>query len=165
MLKVLVGYPSPTEEFAIVERQTGPAETVREVLTAPDLLALQRAVDQVFVDPALYDYAVRLATTTRDPSAHGLPEIARYVTYGASPRASINLILTARALAFVRGRTYVLPQDVFDMARDVLRHRLVLSYEALSDNVTPDALLTTILSRVPAPVVPLREVRNVSASA
>ncbi|TAM59024.1 MAG: MoxR family ATPase [Chloroflexota bacterium] len=165
MLKVLVGYPSPTEEFAIVERQTGTPEIVQEVLSSADLLTLQAAVDRVFVDPALYEYAVRLATATRSPAAHGLPEIARYITYGASPRASINLILTARALAYVRGRPYVLPQDVFDMARDVLRHRLVLSYEALSDNVTSDALLSAILSRVPAPVVPLREVSNVPASA
>ncbi|MGH2468121.1 MAG: AAA family ATPase, partial [Candidatus Limnocylindrales bacterium] len=165
MLKVLVGYPSPTEEFAIVERQTGPPELVREVLSSADLLGLQATVDKVFVDPALYDYAVRLATATRAPAAHGLPEIARYITYGASPRASINLILTARALAYVRGRPYVLPQDVFDMARDVLRHRLVLSYEALSDDVTSDALLSTILSRVPAPAVPLREASNVPAGA
>ena len=136
MLKVLIGYPSPTEEFVIVERQTAPPEAVQTVLSIADLLALQQRVDQVYVDPALNQYAVRLATATRAPAAHGMPEIARYITYGASPRASINLILTARALAFVRGRDYALPQDVIDMARDVIRHRLVLSFEALSDNVT-----------------------------
>jgi MoxR-like ATPase len=157
MLKVLVGYPSPTEEFVIVERQTGPAERVAEVLTTEDLIGLQAAVDHVFVDPALLDYSVRLATATRQPRLAGMPELERYITYGASPRASINMILTARALAFVRGREYVLPQDVFDMARDVMRHRLVLSFEALSDNVTGDDILTTVLARVPAPVVPLRE--------
>ena len=112
MLKVLIGYPSPTEEFVIVERQTGPAEMLQQVLTTDELLELQRKVDQVYVDPALNEYAVRLATSTRDPAAYGMPEIARYITYGASPRASINLILTARALAFVRGRDYALPQDV-----------------------------------------------------
>jgi MoxR-like ATPase len=165
MLKVLIGYPSPTEEFVIVERQTAPPEPAQTVLSIDDLLALQRRVDQVYVDPALNQYAVRLATSTRAPSAHGMPEIARYITYGASPRASINLILTARALAFVRGRDYALPQAVIDMARDVIRHRLVLSFEALSDNVTADAILSTILGRVPVPVVPLRESTNGHISA
>jgi MoxR-like ATPase len=99
------------------------------------------------------------------PRAHGMPELERYITYGASPRASINLILTARALAFVRGRDYALPQDVLDMARDVMRHRLVLSFEALSDNVTADDVLTTVLKRIPVPVVPLRERSDVRAGA
>jgi MoxR-like ATPase len=165
MLKVLVGYPSTTEEFVIVERMTGPSEPVQEVLSLDGLLALQRQVDAVYVDPALYDYAVRLATATRAPRAYGLPELERYITYGASPRASINLILTARALAFVRGRAYALPQDVLDMARDVMRHRLVLSFEALSDNVTSDAVLTSILGRVAPPVVPLQERNNVRVNA
>ncbi|HEX7472845.1 MAG TPA: MoxR family ATPase [Candidatus Limnocylindrales bacterium] len=165
MLKVLIGYPSPTEEFVIVERQTSPAEPVQEVLSIEDLLALQRETDRVYVDPALHEYAVRLATATRAPRAHGMPELERYITYGASPRASINLILTARALAFVRGRDYALPQDVVDMARDVIRHRLVLSFEALSDNVTADAILSTVLGRVPVPVVPLREHSDVRVSA
>ncbi len=165
MLKVLVGYPSPTEEYAIVERQTGPAETVQRVLSTDDLLGLQAEVDRVFVDPALVDYAVRLATATRAPAAHGMPELERYITYGASPRASINLILTAKALAYVRGRDYALPQDVRDMARDVMRHRLVLSFEALSDDIASDNVLTTLLNRIPAPVVPLREHDDVGVSA
>jgi len=165
MLKVLVGYPSPTEEFVIVERQTAPPEAVQMVLSTTDLLELQGKADQVYVDPALNQYAVRLATATRAPAAHAMPELVRYITYGASPRASINLILTARALAFVRGRDYALPQDVIDMARDVIRHRLVLSFEALSDNVSADAILTTVLARVPVPVVPLREPSNARPSA
>jgi MoxR-like ATPase len=165
MLKVLVGYPSPTEEFAIVERQTGPAQPVQEVLTTEGLRGLQQEADRVYVDPALLEYAVRLATATRDPKAHGMPELERYVAYGASPRASINLILTARALAYVRGRDYALPQDVTDMVRDVMRHRLVLTFEALSDDITSDNVLTTVLNRIPAPVVPLREASNVRASA
>jgi MoxR-like ATPase len=165
MLKVLIGYPSPTEEFVIVERMTGPAEAVQKVLSTADLLRLQREADRVYVDPALHEYAVRLATVTRAPGAHGMPELARYITYGASPRASINLILTARALAFVRGRDYALPQDVVDMARDVIRHRLVLSFEALSDNIASDDILSTVLGRVPVPVVPLREQSNARASA
>jgi MoxR-like ATPase len=157
MLKILVGYPAPTEEFVIVDRVTNPQEVVRPVLSTTELLALQAQVDRVYVDPALVEYAVRLATTTRNPQASGMADLARYITYGASPRASINLVLTARALAFLRGRDYALPQDILDMARDVIRHRLVLSFEALSDDVTPDKLLTTILARVPVPVVPLRE--------
>ena len=165
MLKVLVGYPSPTEEYAVVERQTGPAEMVERVLSTDDLLGLQREVDRVYVDPALIDYAVRLATSTRAPGSHGMPELERYVTFGASPRASINLILTAKALAYVRGRDYALPQDVRDMARDVLRHRLVLSFEALSDNVTSDAILKRVIEKTPVPVVPLREQTNVRVSA
>jgi MoxR-like ATPase len=165
MLKVLIGYPSQTEEFAIVERQTGPAELLQKVLTTDELLELQRKVDKVYVDPALTDYAVRLATSTRNPGAFGMPEIARFITYGASPRASINLILTAKALAFVRGRDYALPQDVRDMVRDVLRHRLVLSFEALSEDVGSDNLLTVVLDRVVAPVVPLQEPSHVRVSA
>jgi MoxR-like ATPase len=165
MLKVLVGYPSTTEEFAIVERMTGRPETVQEVLTLSDLLRLQDEVDRVYVDPALYDYAVRLATATRLPRAYGMPELEKYILFGASPRASINLILTGRALAFVRGRAYALPQDVLDMARDVMRHRLVLSFEALSDDVTSDTLLSTVLGRVSAPVVPLQDRSNVRVSA
>src|SRR5450830_855953 len=165
MLKVLVGYPSPTEEFVIVERMTGRLDPVQEVLSTGSLLELQKKADRVYVNPSLMEYAVRLSTATRAPQAHGMPDLARYVTYGASPRASINLILTARALAFVRGRDYALPQDVLDMARDVMRHRLVLSFEALSDNVTADDVLTTVLKRVPVPKVPLRERSNVRAGA
>jgi MoxR-like ATPase len=157
MLKVLVGYPSPTEEYAIVERMTGRLERINRVLTTDDLLTLQRTVDDVYVDPALIEYAVALATATRAPDRHGLPELRRYLTFGASPRASINLILTARALAHVRGRPYVLPNDVRDMAFDVLRHRLVLSFEALSDDVSADDILDTIVDTIPLPVVPLQE--------
>src|SRR5947207_2027606 len=127
MLKVLVGYPSTVEEFVIVERMTGKVEPVQQVLTTRELLGLQEQTDKIYVDPSLMDYAVRLATATREPKRYGMPELERYITFGASPRASINLILTAKALAFVRGRDYALPQDVLDMARDVLRHRLVLS--------------------------------------
>jgi len=157
MLKVLVGYPNSTEEFVIVERMTGALQAVQKVLTTDDLVALQGQVDKIYVDPALIDYAVRMVTATRDPKIVGLQDIEHYIMFGASPRASINLILTARALAFVRGRNYALPQDVLDMAFDVIRHRLVLSYEALSDNVTADDLLKKIFDNIPIPVVPLRE--------
>ncbi len=165
MLKVLVGYPTMTEEFVIVERMTGTLQTVQKVLTAQQLIDLQREADRVYVDPALIEYAVRIVTATRRPKDYGLGELERYILFGASPRASINLILTARALAFVRGRGYALPQDVLDMALDVMRHRLVLSYEALSDNVTGDDLLRKILDRIPIPVVPLREHINLRLNA
>ena len=157
MLKVLVGYPSTTEEFVIVERMTDLLQTMQKVLTTQQLLALQADTDHVFVDSALIEYAVKLVTATRSPKDVGLKELEHYIMFGASPRASINLILTGRALAFVRGRDYVLPQDVSDMALDVMRHRLVLTYEALSDNVTSDDILKKILDRVPLPVVPLHE--------
>jgi MoxR-like ATPase len=165
MLKVLVGYPSTTEEFVIVERMTGVLQAVQKVLTTKQLLALQQEADKVFVDPSLIEYAVRMVTATRRLAESGLEELERYVMFGASPRASINLILTARALAFVRGRDYVLPQDVLDMALDIMRHRLVLSYEALSDNVTGDDILKKVLDRIPIPVVPLHEHANVNNNA
>jgi len=157
MLKVPVGYPNPTEEFVIVERMTGALQAVQKVLTTEQLQRLQLEADRVYVDPALIEYAVRMVTATRAPRDYGLKELERYIQFGASPRASINLILTARALALVRGRAYALPQDVLDMAFDVMRHRLVLSYEALSDNMTGDDLLKRILERIPIPVVPLHE--------
>jgi MoxR-like ATPase len=165
MLKVVVGYPTTTEEFAIVERMTGRLDAITQVLSTAELVRLQETVDGVYVDPALVEYAVRLTTATRSPEAHAMPELRRYITYGASPRASINLILTARALAYVRGREYALPQDVRDMALDVLRHRLVVSFEALSDDVSPDQILSTIVGRVPMPVVPLQDHRGVRVGA
>ena len=159
MLKILVGYPTPTEEFVIVERMTAALETVQRVMDAPQLIALQRAADAVFVDPALIEYSVRVAGATRNLAALGLNDVARYVTYGASPRASINMILAGRALALVRGREYALPPDVRDVAHDVLRHRLVLSYEALADNVTSDDIIDRILSTIPLPDIVLRDRR------
>ena len=165
MLKVLIGYPTATEEFVIVERMTAALQSVQRVLTIEQLLKLQKEVDKVYVDPALMEYAVHMVTATRNPSEVGLKELERYIMFGASPRASINLILTGRALAFVRGRNYVLPQDVLDMALDVMRHRVVLSYEALSDNVTGDDLLNKILDRIPLPVVPLHEHADIRSNA
>jgi MoxR-like ATPase len=155
MLKVLVGYPSPTEEFVVVERMTSRLESVARVVDTEQLRSYQRAADEVYVDPGIIEYAVRLAGATRRPAEVGLPDLARYLSFGASPRASINLVLAAKALAFLRGRDYVLPGDAHDLARDVLRHRMVLSYEALADDVSPDDLLTRVLGAVPLPVVPL----------
>ncbi len=165
MLKVLVGYPTQTEEFVIVERMTSALSEAQKIITTDQLIQLQKTVDQVYVDPVLMEYAVKIVTATRKPKEVGEGDLARYIMFGASPRASINLILTARALAFVRGRNYALPQDVLDMALDVIRHRLVLTYEALSDNITSDDLLTKILDRIPVPVVPLNEHFNIRANA
>ena len=165
MMKVLVGYPTSTEEFVIVERMTGALQDMQKVLTTDQLLRLQKDADKVYVDPALMEYAVRMVTATRDPEQVGLKELKRYIMFGASPRASINLILTGRALAFVRGRKYALPQDVLDMALDVMRHRVVLSYEALSDNINSDELLNKILDRIPIPVVPLHEHFDIRSNA
>ena len=165
MLKVLVGYPTTTEEFVIVERMTGALQAVQKVLNTQQLIALQQEADKVYVDPALIEYAVKMVTATRQPKDFGLKELEHYLTFGASPRASINLILAGRALAFVRGRGYALPQDVLDVAFDVIRHRLVLSYEALSDNVTADDLLKKLINRIPVPEVPLHESINRRSSA
>jgi MoxR-like ATPase len=151
MMKVLVGYPSPTEEFVIVDRAISTPPAGQAILDLETLSAMQAKVEQVYVDPGLIEYAVRLANATRRPDLVGLPELRRYVTFGASPRASINLVLAARALAFIRGRDYVLPQELIDMALDVMRHRLVLSYEALSDDITPDAVLTRVMAALPVP--------------
>jgi MoxR-like ATPase len=153
MLKVLVSYPSATEEFVNVERMTAGLETVRKVLETDQLLRFQRASAAVYVDPALIEYAVRLVGATREPRLVGLDSIAHYVLYGASPRAAINLVLGARARAFLRGRAYALPEDVHDLVLDVMRHRLVLSYEALADGVTPDEILHQVLLPVSHPEV------------
>jgi MoxR-like ATPase len=155
MMKVLVGYPSSTEEFVIVERAIAPDPLSQAVIDPERLIGMQGQVDRVYVDPALIEYSVRLANATRRPDQIGLGELTRYVSFGASPRASINLILAGRALAFIRGRDYVVPRDVTDLVLDVFRHRLVLSYEALSDDVTPDILLTRVMAAVPVPDEPL----------
>ena len=160
MLKVLVGYPTPTEEFVIVERMTSAIQAIQKVIDTHQLVTLQQAVDDVYIDPALIEYAVKLVSATRDPKSVGQGELSSYLTYGASPRASINVILAAKALAFVRGRDYALPQDVRDLALDVIRHRLVLSYEALADNVSADEILNQILGAIRLPKVPLHERSN-----
>jgi MoxR-like ATPase len=155
MMKVVVGYPSETEEHAIVDRALRPSESIREMLTPPDLIAMQERVREIYVDPAVVDYAVRLVTATRHMFAAGLGGLRRYVSYGASPRASIALVTGAQALAFLHGRDYALPDDVSELALDVLRHRIVLSYEALADDVTPDTIITKVLDAVDVPEVVL----------
>ena len=153
MMKVIVGYPSVTEEFVVVERSLAPAATIQRIIDPETLVGLQLEADRVYVDPSLIEYAVQLAHATREPGRAGLADLGRYISFGASPRSSISLVLAARALAFIRGREYVVPEDLADLALDVLRHRLVLSYEALSDEVTADDILAKILAnlRVPEP--------------
>ena len=155
MMKVVVDYPSATEEHAIVDRALRHAEPVRAMLGPADLISMQERVLDVYVDTAVVDYAVRLVTATRRTFGAGLSDLKRYVSYGASPRASIALVTGARALAFLYGRDYVLPDDVRELALDVMRHRIVLSYEALADDVTADTIITKVLDAVAVPEVVL----------
>ncbi len=164
MMKVLVGYPSEEEEFVIVERVTGAATTVSAVCSTTQLMELQAECRKIYVDPGLMQYAVKLVSATRRPERYNLKDMTRYITFGASPRATINLIEGARALAFLRARNYVLPEDVIDLVPDVLRHRLVLSYEALSDGLTADQIVMRVLQAIPAPDKPLEAHVRVAAA-
>jgi MoxR-like ATPase len=155
MLKVLVDYPAHDEELTVVQRSLVPPPDLRRALTLEELREVQRAVFAVYVDPAVVSYAVDVATATREPARHGLEEIADYVAYGASPRGPISLVQGARALALLHGRDYVVAQDVEALAKDVLRHRLVLTYQALAEEVSPDAILDTVLAAVPLPQIDL----------
>jgi MoxR-like ATPase len=153
MFKVLVDYPAFYEELTVVERVSASFEPIEVKLTADDLRRLQEMATRVQVHPAITEYAVRLARATRTPTEVGLAEIAPYIGYGASPRASVNLILSGKALALLRGREYVRPEDVRDLAPEVLRHRLLLSYEALADEVKLEELLTRLIAAVTPPQV------------
>ncbi|MDF3010553.1 MAG: ATPase [Burkholderiales bacterium] len=156
MMKVLVGYPSEEEEFVIVERVTGIAHQSMPVCSTEQLQQLQRECRKVYVEPALIQYAVRLANATREPERFGLKNMNNYLTYGASPRASIHVIEGARALAMLRGRDYALPEDVTDLVPDVFRHRLVLSYEALAEGLAADQIIQRIMQNVRAPEKPMQ---------
>jgi len=155
MMKVMVDYPSDEEEYVIVERVTGPAVQVNPVASTEQLAALQALCREVYVDPSLVQYAVRLVSATRNPERHGIRDMARLITFGASPRATIGLVEGARALAMLRGRSYALPEDMVDLVPDVLRHRVVLSYEGLSEGLTGDALVARIMKHIPPPARPL----------
>ena len=157
LMKIVVGYPTDVEEREIIYRMgVAPPEPAR-VFTPNDLIALQRKADQVFVHNALVDYVVRLVVATRAPAQHGMPDVARLIQYGASPRASLGIVRATRALALMRGRDYALPQDVQDVAPDVLRHRLVLSYDALADDVPVDHIVNRLMAAVPPPTVAPRQ--------
>ncbi len=153
MMKVVVGYPSSEEEALVVERSLRPAAAISPILTAQSLATLQAMTTEVYVDRPIVDYAVALTAATRNPERVGLPKVKPYIAFGASPRGSINLIHAARALALVRGRRYVVPNDVFDLARDVLRHRIVPSFTALAEEVTPDMILERLIAAVAVPRV------------
>jgi len=155
MMKVLVDYPTEEEEFVIAQRVTGPATTVSAVASMGQLAELQHECRQVYVDPSLIQYAVKLVSATRRPDRYGLADMAKYLSYGASPRATIGLIEGARALAFMRGRSYALPEDMTDLVGDVLRHRLVLSYEALADGLDADKLIERVMKKIAVPDKPL----------
>ena len=160
MMKVLLGYPTEEEEFVIAQRALAAPVQVLPVATTAQLSALQAECRSVYVDPSLLQYAVKLVAATRAPAQHGVQDIAQFIACGASPRATICLAEGAQALAMLRGRAYVLPEDMTDLAADVLRHRLSLSYEALSDGLDADALIARIMARIPAPARPLHHLQN-----
>ncbi len=164
MMKVLVDYPSDEEEFVIAQRVTGTPVELRSVCDTEQLRALQAECRRVYCDPALMQYAVRLVSATRRPAQHGLAALAPYITYGASPRATIGLIEGARALALLRGRRYVLPEDMTDLVPDVLRHRLVLSYEALAEQISADALVAELMKKITPPEKPLAHAEGAAAA-
>jgi MoxR-like ATPase len=151
MLKILIDYPAHDEELTIVQRQLVEQPELRQALSLEDLRALQQGVFAVYVDPALVSYAVDLATATREPA----DDLEDYIAFGASPRGPISLVQASRALALVRGRDYVLAEDLQTLVKDALRHRLVLTYQALAEDMSPDAILDRVLSTVPAPSIDL----------
>jgi MoxR-like ATPase len=155
MLKILIDYPEHDEELTIVQRQLVPHPELREALSINDLEQLQTAVTKVYVDPALVSYSVALAAATRHPESVGLAELTEFVSYGASPRGPISVVQAARALALIRGRDYTTTEDIRALAKDAFRHRLVLSYQALAEGVTPDRILDSVLAAVPVPEVAL----------
>jgi len=155
LMKVLVDYPGFTDELTVVQRSLGEKPPLHPVVNIEELAAMQQTAAGVYVDPHVATYAVSLTLATRRPDEHGLADLTQYIAYGASPRGSISLVHGARALALIRGRSYALPQDVRDLAKDVLRHRLVLSYEALAEGVSPDAVLDAVLAAVPLPQIDL----------
>jgi MoxR-like ATPase len=156
LFKILVQYPTVEEEREIIYRMGVQPPQPHRVLDPSELVRLQQVAARVFVHHALVDYVVRLVLATRTPTEHGLSDVAGWVAYGASPRASLGIVAAARAMALIRGRDYVLPQDVIDVAGDVLRHRLVLSYDALADGVPVEHIVTRVLQTVPLPQVSAR---------
>ncbi len=155
MLKVVVGYPEFAEETEVVGRSLTPSAPVQATMSMEQLAAYQRAARDVYVDRPVAEYAVALTAATREPGRHGLQALEPYVEFGASPRGSINLVHAGRALALLRGRSYLMPEDISDLAHDVLRHRIVLTYEALADGVSADRVVEDVLGSIEAPRVDL----------
>ena len=164
MLKILVDYPAHDEELTVVSRSLEAAPELVRVLSLEDLQALQAQVAEIYVDPALISWTVDVATATRRPRDHGLADVADYISFGASPRGPISLVTAGRALALVRGRDYVVPGDLESLVRDAFRHRLVLSYRALAEEVAPDAILDSVLAAVPAPQIDLGRRREAASA-
>jgi MoxR-like ATPase len=152
---VLVDYPAIEDEHTVAQRALQRPVDVQRVIELPRLLELQAATQGVYVDPAVTRYAVRLASVTRDLAGHGLESLAPFVSFGVSPRGPISMLHAARALAVVRGRRYVLPSDVHELASDAMRHRLVMSYRALAEGVSAEAIIGPVLETVPMPRVEL----------
>ncbi|MFL5925441.1 MAG: AAA family ATPase [Gaiellaceae bacterium] len=159
MLKVLVDYPAHDEELTVVARSLEEPPELDQVLSLQELQELQRQANEIYVDPALISWTVDVATATRRPGDVGLGDVAEYVAFGASPRGPISLVAAARALALIRGRDYVVPADLEALARDAFRHRLVLSYRALAEEVAPDTILDQVLAKVPLPQIDLGRTR------
>jgi MoxR-like ATPase len=151
LMRVPLDYPSAAEEREIVRRMGVTADTARRVLDPAGVAELQRVAAAVFVDEPVVDYALRLVHATRRPGLHGLSRLEGMIAYGASPRASLALVACARSLALLRGRAHATSQDVYDVAYDVLNHRLILSYEAIADGLGVDDVLVELLTSVPAP--------------
>ncbi len=164
MMKVLVDYPTDEEEAVIVERVIGPPIDIGAVADLVQLAALQKECRAVYLDPSLVQYAVRLVSATRNPEKHGIKDMARFITYGASPRATIGLAEGARALALMRGRRYALPEDMLDLVPDLLRHRIALSYEALSEGITPDKIIATLMDKIARPNKPISHYESAQGS-
>ena len=155
MLKVLVDYPAHDEELTVVSRSLEPPPDLQQALSLEELQELQRHTTEIYVDPALISWTVDVATATRRPREHGLTNVADYIAFGASPRGPISLVAAGRALALIRGRDYVVPADLQALVRDAFRHRLVLSYRALAEEVQPDTILEAVLNAVPMPQIDL----------
>ncbi|MFC4337983.1 AAA family ATPase [Salininema proteolyticum] len=157
LFKIVVGYPTDADEREIIFRMGANPPEAEAILNPEQLLSLQASSDEIFVHNALVDYAVRIVMATRNPAAAGVGHLADFIQYGASPRASLGLVRATRAIALLRGRDYALPQDLDDIATEVLRHRLVLTYDALADNIDPDHIVRELLAAVPAPTVTPRQ--------
>ena len=168
LMRIVVDYPTPNEEVEIIRRMSAHPPVAQAVLTPFELLALQEAARDIYVDPAVMDYVVRLVYATRRPADYGFAELAPQIANGCSPRASLGLVAAARALAMLRDQVYVTPQEVYDVAFEVMNHRLVLTYEALADGIEAPHIISTILSRTFAPAIApaqLAAARNASYGA
>jgi MoxR-like ATPase len=155
MLKVLVDYPAHDEELTVVARSLEGQPTLENVLSIEELRDLQAQVAKIYVDPTLISWVVDLASATRRPAEHGASGMAPYISYGASPRGPISVIAASRALALIRGRDYVVAADVEALVRDAFRHRIVLSYQALAEEVTADQVLDEVLAALAPPQLEL----------